>query len=518
MAEALVADPTAPAHEPSPLPVDERAACLHARASSARPAAAGAVRDAFPHTRRPLPWVLAAFLAMVFFVPIDATEVKVHLPIDSHPDRFAVLGLVLAWMWFGGDQRAFLRTRRSKLYVTAAVIFLVIAVASLLFDAPRIVDLGEFSLAQKRFALLGSFLILSWFTLTALRYEDLRGFSGYLIGLAVVMSIGMLVERHTGYNIFYEWSRAILSPIAKVGASPTDIHPSPNIEEGRIIVVGPTQHGLAATAMLVMVMPFALIRMLDATSRRSWWLNGLALALMAGGAVATDRKTALLVPLALILYTACYRPRQVLRLVPLGLVLFVVIAHVASPGSLGTFLNLSADADSGSTAHRLGAFTDLRPDVLSHLLLGRGYGTINPDQPADFRVNDDQYLDELWDVGVIGLIAFAGMILAPVALARRTIRARAPGVSSMALAASGACVAFLVVSALFDSMGFTEAPYMFFLVAALTTIAAAGPAGNVASVRVSAAQLLVRRRRGRRLTTRLVPRAQPARFAQESRG
>src|SRR5271165_4056309 len=138
--------------------------------------AAATRRDAFPHTRRPLPWLLAGFLAMVFLVPIQATELKLHLPVDSHPDRFAVIGLLLAWFWFGGDQRAFMRSRRPKLFVFAACLFLVIALASLLFNAPQIINLGEFPLVEKRFALFGSFLVVSWFALTALRFEDLRGF------------------------------------------------------------------------------------------------------------------------------------------------------------------------------------------------------------------------------------------------------------------------------------------------------------------------------------------------------
>ena len=112
--------------------------------------------DAFPHTRRPLPWVLAAFLAMLFFVPIASTELKVHLPVDSRIDRFAVIGLVLVWLLARGDQRAFLHTRRSKLFASAACVFLALAVASLLLDAGRIVNLGDFQLAEKRFALLGS--------------------------------------------------------------------------------------------------------------------------------------------------------------------------------------------------------------------------------------------------------------------------------------------------------------------------------------------------------------------------
>ena len=450
-------------------------------------------RDAFPHTKRPLPWFLAAFVAMVFLVPIDSTELKVNIGVDSHPDRLAVVILVLAWVWFGGDQRAFMRTRRSKLFVSAACVFLALTVASLLFDAPRIINLGDFQLAEKRFALLGSFLILGWFTLTALRWEDLRGFTGYLIGLAVVTSLGMLIERHTGYNVFFEWGRTILGPIAKVAKAETNINPT--YEEGRVTVVGPTLHGLAATAMLMMALPFALVRFLDAGTRRSRWLNAAAVALMIAGATATDRKTALLVPVALVLYIACYRPRQMLRWAPLGIVVLVLLVHLASPGALGTLLNTNEAANSTSTTHREGDFTDIRPDVLAHPVLGRGFGTLNPDQPSQFRINDDEYLDEVWEVGVVGLIAFLWMIIAPIALARSAIRTRGPTVSSLALAASGGCVAFLVVCALFDALSFPQAPYMFFLVAALTTIAAAGPEGNVQPSRELVRQLAGRRPR-----------------------
>jgi hypothetical protein len=470
-------------------------ACASLSATSAQPTAEPArPRDAFPHTSRPLPWILAGFLAMLFFVPIASTDLKVHLPVDSRIDRFAVIGLVLAWLWFRGDQRAFLGTRRSKLYVTAACVFLALAVASLLLDAGRIINLGDFQLVGKRFALLGSFLLLSWFALTALRFEDVRGFVSYLIALATLMSIGMIVERHTGYNVFYKWSGTILAPIAHVAPSPTNIHPAFGTE-GRVVVVGPTQHGLAAATMLVVVMPFALVRVFDATSRRSWWLNAAAFVLMVAGAMATDRKTALLVPIAVVIYIARYRPRQVLRLAPLGLVVLVGVVHFASPGALGTALNLNRAASSNSTTHRVGDFADVTPDVLAHPVLGRGFGTLNPDRPAQFRINDNEYIDQLWEVGVFGLLAFAWMILAPVITARRAIRSRDPTIASLALATSGGCIAFLVVCALFDALSFPQAPYMFFVVAALTTIAAAGPKGNVEPSRELVRRLADRRAR-----------------------
>jgi len=462
--------------------------------------AAATRRDAFPHTRRPLPWLLAGFMAIVFLVPIQATELKLHLPVYSNPDRFAVIGLLLAWFWLGGDQRAIMRSRRPKLFVFAACVFLVIAVASVLFDASRIINLGEFPLVERRFALLLSFLVVSWFALTALRFEDLRGFVTYLIWLAVLMSIGMIAERHTGYNVFYEGVGALLRPIATVAHSPTNLHASP-ASEGRETIVGPTGHGLAATAMLVMVLPFAIVRVIDATSRRSWWLNGAAVILIVVAAAATDRKTALLVPLALVIYITCYRPRQMLRLLPLGLIIVAGVVHFAAPGTLGRVLNVEEAKNSGSTQHRAGDLAAAMPDVLAHPLLGRGYGALDSQQATQFRINDDQYIDELTSTGSLGLLAFVGLILAPVVMARSAIRTRGPTVASLALAGSAACVAFLVVSALFDSVGFVQVPYIFFIMAALTTVAVAGPEGNVASSRRTSRE---------RSVGRAIPAASPA--------
>jgi O-Antigen ligase len=428
--------------------------------------------DAFPRTRRPLPWVLAGFLGMLFLVPIDSTELKVHLPVDSRIDRLAVLLVVLAWMWLGGDRKAFVRSGRSRLFPAAATIFLLIAVASLLLDMERIVNMGELNLAFKRFALLGSFLLISWFAMVALRFRDMRGMASYLIGLGTVMACGILVERHSGYNAFYSISATVLKPIATVAPAPTVIHPAYGTD-GRVVVVGPTVHGLAATTMLMVVMPFALVRVLEAGSRRTWLLNACAFALMLGAAAATDRKSALVVPVAVVAYLAWYRRRQVLRLAPIGLVLLVGLVHLASPGALGTLLSSEA-VEGSSTTHRLADFTDVAPDILAHPVLGRGFGTLDPELTTFFRINDNEYIDELWEVGLIGLAAYLAMIAAPVVAARKSIRAGEPDVAPLALAASAGCIAYLVANALFDAMSFPQAPYMFFIVAALTTVAVGG--------------------------------------------
>lgn len=434
--------------------------------------------DAFPYTRRPLPWLLAGFLAMVFVVPIDSTVLNVHLPVDSHIDRFAVVILVAAWFWFGGDQRAFMRTKRSKLLVSAACVYVVVAVASDLFDAHRLINLSEMTLPLKQFALFLSFLTVGWFAMTALRYEDIRGMATWLIILASITAVGMVIERQTGYNIFYIWSGAILKPIATVAPSPTVINYAFG-SDGRVAVLGPTQHGLAATTMLVMVAPFAFVRALDAGRRAMRLRYAAAGVLILASAMATDRKSAFVIPIVIFIYLTAYRPRQILRFAPLWLPLLAVLVHIAAPGSIGHILNINGAASSGSTTHRLGDYSGIAADIDAHPILGRGFGSINVDQAWMFRINDNQYLDELWAVGVVGLLAYGWIVLSPVLTARRAIRSKDPNVAPLALAGSAGCVGFFVANALNDALGYPQMPYVFFVVAAMTVVVSAGAAGNV---------------------------------------
>lgn len=425
--------------------------------------------DAFPHTRRPLPWILAVFVGVVLLMPVDATTLKVHLPVNSNLDRAAVIVMVFLWMLLGGDQRTVWRSSRSKGYVAAAAIFIAVLVAGVLAGSPRIIRLGEFNLVQKQVALIASFLVVGWFALTALRPRDLGGFSTYLMVLGTVFAVGVLVESRTGYNVFYSVTGMILKPIATVGPAPTGV----NQADGRVAVVGSTEHGLAAVSVLASVMAFALIRMFDAPTRRSWWLNAAAFALMAAAAMATQKKTAVVVLLAVVLFVGFHRPRKFLRLLPIGFVLVLGFVHVVAPGTIGTLLNPALWFNSSSTAHRSSDLAAIWPDVTSHPLLGRGWGSINADQPDQFRITDDQYLSFLWQTGLLGLLSYLGMIIAPIVGAWRACRSSDARIAQAAIAGSAGCLAFFVVNALFDTLSYSQTPYMFFTVAAMC-VAASG--------------------------------------------
>src|SRR3954454_8854901 len=95
------------------------------------PPAPGGGGDDWPHTTRVLPWLLAAFTAMLWLIPFDSIQLPIHLPVDSAPDR--VLILIMAGVWFASlvaPGRSGPRPRRS-LVLAAFLTFFLIAAASI---------------------------------------------------------------------------------------------------------------------------------------------------------------------------------------------------------------------------------------------------------------------------------------------------------------------------------------------------------------------------------------------------
>jgi O-antigen ligase len=242
---------------------------------------------------------------------------------------------------------------------------------------------------------------------------------------------------------------------------------------GRRIVEGPGEIPLEVVGMMVMALPIALVGAIHASGKRGRILYGLAACLLLAAMVSTNRKSAFMAPVAVVLTLAYFRRRELLKLAPLALVLLVMI-HGLAPGALGSVaFQLRGDRmDVNTVSDRTSDYDAIRPDVWTHLAFGRGYGTY---EHASYRILDMEMLHELIEVGVLGMAAYVLMIIAVIAVARRPIRARRPRDGPIALAVAAAAVAFLVVSTLFDSMSFPHCPYIFLWMAALLTVTVASP-------------------------------------------
>ncbi len=439
--------------------------------------------DAWPHTRRPLPWLFAALLAMIFLVPFDAIRLNVSMPVSSDLDRFLVIALVGVWgVGTALRKQQTVERLRPAGWAVGIIAFLLVAVASIAFNVERITNLGEWDDAQKHLAVLFSMAAVFAIVALNLRASELRAFSILIVSLAVITAAGTIYEKKTGYNVFYETSAAVFSPIATVEPSPTDVNPDPTTTP-RPTITGPTRHALSVTTILGMALPFAVVLAAISPVRRRRILWSVAACLIIAGALITQRKSGAVVPAMALLVLFVLRPRQLLRLAPFGLAALAV-ALVLTPGIFSTVRELGHTSEQDSTQGRTSDYPAVVPDVLTRPMIGRGFGTLDSERVDTYRIFDNEYLGQLFQVGALGLLAFIALIVTPLFVARSVLRSDDPVRGPPALAAGAACLAFGVASSLYDILTFPQAPYLFLFMAAMCVCAATVevPAGWTAKV------------------------------------
>ncbi len=323
--------------------------------------------------------------------------------------------------------------------------------------------MSEIELTVKKLALLISYIVFFCITASVLRPREVARFAALMVGLGVIVALGTIVEYRWHYNLFYElWGKVL--PVTK----PEELDTIDSI--GRLTIYGPTLQPLELAAMFSMVLPFAILGAIDAATKRRRMLYTIAVGILIAGGVATARKSSLVVPAAVILLLACYRPRDVLRTVGrLAVVLFVIV-HFLSPGALGSVVSQLEPGHVNTaltTTDRTARYDAVTPDLLHHPLLGRGYESYDPHK---YRILDNQYLDLLITVGAVGTLLYLILFGSIVSAARPLIRDRSrhdPRRSSLALAATATVVSVAIGSALFDVLSFPHVPYMLFFVAAM---------------------------------------------------
>ena len=148
----------------------------------------------------------------------------------------------------------------------------------------------------------------------------------------------------------------------------------------------------------------------------------------------------------------------------------LVLVSGAAPGAIHSTIREFTGSNATSVptvSDRTAAYDAIRPDVWTHLLLGRGWGSYDHNT---FRILDSEILDRLIETGVVGLIAFIMLPITVVLTSRKVIAARRPSSAPVALIGASAAVAFLVLAFLFDEMSFPHPVYIFLYLAGLETV------------------------------------------------
>jgi O-antigen ligase len=171
-----------------------------------------------------------------------------------------------------------------------------------------------------------------------------------------------------------------------------------------------------------------------------------------------------------------FRRHELLKMAPLAAVALVAVI-IISPGTIDPLLRQFRPSQLGSaapstTSDRAARYDAIRPDIWTHLIIGRGFGSY---QPLGHRILDSQILLQTVETGVLGLASFFALAASVFLVARATIRSRDPTRAPPALGGAAAAAVFLVVAGLFDSVSFAQVPYVFLYFAGLVAVAVTSP-------------------------------------------
>ena len=296
--------------------------------------------------------------------------------------------------------------------------------------------------------LLFSFALFFLIVASSVRRTEVPAFMKYTLVLSILTAIGTIWEYRFHYNVFYDLSDKLLPGFFQVGT----VNSYEVDDIGRLMIRGPAEHPLETVGMLSMAFPIALVGIIHSKERRERILYGLASCiLLAGGdrdlsqertagADLRRRDDRVLPPPRAAEAGAARRgldgrhPRPVAGCAGIDPV-------PAASDSLGV----------STVSDRTADYDAIRPDVWSHLLFGRGYGSYDH---VAYRILDSEILSRLVDSGVIGLLSLIFMLVCIVLAARGLIRSRHPVWAPPALSVAAAAVAFLVLAFLFDVSSF----------------------------------------------------------------
>ncbi len=214
-------------------------------------------------------------------------------------------------------------------------------------------------------------------------------------------------------------------------------------------------HALEYSSVLAIAVPVAISLAMYDTQRQHRHLRWVSVAVLCLAAVLSVSRSSLVgLALGILVLMPSWRPATRRRAVALGVAGCVAI-YVLIPGMVGTIRGMFAGAsEDSSIASRTAGFAIVERLFALHPVVGRGLGTFLP----SYRILDNQYLDLLVEVGILGLSAYLGLLVCAVATARW--RGASDSDSLMSALRSSLCAAVLaggVLMAFFDSFSFQQA-------------------------------------------------------------
>jgi len=256
------------------------------------------------------------------------------------------------------------------------------------------------------------------------------------------------------------WVDLLLLPGLTVG----DSYDSVASRAGIIRPVATATHPLEYALVLSMALPVALVLALYDTKRPflARWSPPSIIALALALSSSRSAYVGIVVALVALLPALDRVGRWVVAVGAIGV---LGAAYFAAPRVITNlaYLFLSV-GDDDSAASRTSGFAFAGDFLATSPVVGRGFGTLLP----MYRIFDNQYLQLVLEIGILGVAAFVGLILtaATVCLAARR-RLDDPLLRGIGAALASSLLAIATLIGLFDALSFPQAAGSLFMIVGL---------------------------------------------------
>lgn len=407
--------------------------------------------------------LLFLFIASILLVPSNIYKLPSIIPFDLEIYRLVAMLILILWV-VALLIDLHLRLRKTPFDFQMLSLILVVFL-SLLVNLSDFEPSEEFAVAVKAFLYFTTFILLFYFIISTFRTtDDVESALKFIVFLGAIVSVFGIIERLTGYNIFrhlHEW-------VPLLRADPYLIRSQ--LWRGGIRVAGSLAHPIAFSALLAMIAPLAWHYWQSAKKSLEKLGFGLSFALIVVTIILTGSRTGFVGLVAVLILLLIGTPKK--RLLILGSTLVVFFAvHMLFPGALGAIRATLVPSyiertEIGNPEGRIEDYPRIWQEFVKKPLFGRGYGTFDP---RKFFYVDNQYLKFVVEIGLLGSLVFASFLYRVLSQFWRSARLAKKPHEDLFISLTASSLVFVVVCATFDTFGFPQVPYLFFIMVALGT-------------------------------------------------
>lgn len=408
--------------------------------------------------------LIIALTVLVLVVPAKLYKLPSILPFDVEIYRIVTFLLLCAWIV------ALLidpRIKASASPVNASInIFATSITISFFVNIFSFEVREEFTQALKALFYPATLVLLFYMIVSVFKStEAIDKVLRVIVGTTSVIAVLGIIERVTTYNAFRHLH--IFIPLLRLSNERINEFLS---RGGGIRIYGSTAHPIAFGTLLALVLPIAVYYWLNSTDERHRVANLLGVSVIITAMLLTVSRTAMIGLAVALVVLALKKPEWKTKILAVTILMFFCI-HMMFPGILGTFRSTMTPSnviksEVGNRGGRLEDYPRMLREFKNNPLFGRGYGTFDP---IKFFFVDNQYLKFLVELGLFGILAFVLLLYKAISMLLRKEKTRGSPDYSPLSAIAASIMVFGIVSATFDTFGFPQVTYLFFILLSLGT-------------------------------------------------